>query len=124
MLRKWVLVKAYQLLVEDVEVCSSFKWAKERFREYTGMGYDECQEWKETDEYDAMWDYDQTKIFEVETREQASKIAHEIIDLVECRLRELYPDIDLMASQLEGNTLLYGEDYYDLENEIAELLEG
>jgi len=49
-----------------------------------------------------------------------TKLAHAIIDLVESRIRELYPFIDKMASQKEGNTLLYGENYYNLENDVAE----
>ena len=50
------------------------------------------------------------------------RLAHEIIDLVECSIREAHPTIDVKASGLKGNTLLYGERYYDLENEIAEIL--
>jgi len=50
------------------------------------------------------------------------RLAHEIIDLVECAIRKAHPTIDAKASRLKGNTLLYGEKYYDLENEIAEIL--
>jgi len=49
-------------------------------------------------------------------------LAHEIIDLVECSIRKAHPKIDKKALASEGKTLLYGENYYDLENEIAEIL--
>jgi len=49
-------------------------------------------------------------------------LAHKIIDLVECTIRKAHLTIDTKASGLKGNTLLYGEKYYDLENEIAEIL--
>jgi len=51
-----------------------------------------------------------------------TNLAAEVIDLVEWRIRELFPDIDLMAEQLEGNTLLHGEKYYELEDEIIDKL--
>ncbi|MDG6221915.1 MAG: hypothetical protein IAX21_07120 [Candidatus Bathyarchaeota archaeon] len=50
------------------------------------------------------------------------RLAHEIIDLVELSIRKAHPTIDAQAADLKGNTLLYGENYYDLENEITELL--
>ena len=49
-------------------------------------------------------------------------LAHEIIDLVECSIRKAHPTIDTKALGSKGKTLLYGENYYDLENEIAEIL--
>jgi len=51
-----------------------------------------------------------------------TNLAAEVIDLVEGRIRELFPDIDLMTEQLEGNTLIHGEEYYELEDEIIEKL--
>jgi hypothetical protein len=45
-----------------------------------------------------------------------------IIDLVESKIREVYPFIETFANSQKGNTLLYGENYYDLENEIVEEL--
>lgn len=50
------------------------------------------------------------------------RLAHEIIDLVELSIRKAHPMIEDLAANLKGNTLLYGENYYDLENEISELL--
>jgi len=50
--------------------------------------------------------------------------AHVIIDMVEQAIRKAHPKIDEYASRLEGNTLLYGETYYNLETEIAEILSG
>jgi len=51
-----------------------------------------------------------------------TNLAAELIDLVEGRIRDLFPDINKMAEQLEGNTLLHGEEYYELEDEIIEKL--
>jgi hypothetical protein len=50
------------------------------------------------------------------------RLAHEIIDVVELSIRKAHPTIEDLATNLKGNTLLYGENYYDLENEISELL--
>jgi hypothetical protein len=52
------------------------------------------------------------------------RLAHEIIDLVENAIRKAHPTIDARASQLTGNTLLHGENYYNLEDQIAEILRG
>ena len=50
------------------------------------------------------------------------RLAHEIIDYVEYSIRTAHPEIDNIASSMEGNTLLYGENYYNLENKISEIL--
>jgi hypothetical protein len=50
------------------------------------------------------------------------RLAHEIIDLVEFSIRKAHPTIDAKAIALKGNTLLYGENYYDLEHEVSEIL--
>ena len=55
--------------------------------------------------------------------EKFQRLAHEIIDLVELSIRKAHPSIDHKATVLESNTLLYGEAYYDLENEISEILQ-
>lgn len=61
-------------------------------------------------------------------------LASEIIDMVEHDIRRANPDVDEIAmnkvvkGEIEGeedehpNTLLYGEDYYQLEDAIAEKL--
>lgn len=54
---------------------------------------------------------------------QREGLAYNIIDRIEEEIRKAHPKIDEMASKMEGNTLLYGEVYYDLENEIAGILE-
>lgn len=54
--------------------------------------------------------------------DEFQRLAHEIIDLIEDAIRKAHPTIDVKASRLMGNTLLHGEDYYNLENEIAEIL--
>jgi len=71
-MKRWVLVKTFQLVVEDVEICGSFQEAKDRFEVYTGMSYDKCQMWKTSDKYDSMWDYDQSKIFEIDVEDRAT----------------------------------------------------
>lgn len=48
------------------------------------------------------------------------KIAAEIIDLVLDIVEEQNPEIDV--EQKEGNSLIYGEPYYDLESKIANIL--
>lgn len=47
------------------------------------------------------------------------ELSAQIIDMVEEVIRRKHPKIELMASKLEGNTLLSGEVYYTLEDEIA-----
>jgi len=54
--------------------------------------------------------------------DEVKNLAAELIDLVEAKIREVYPAIDLMAERHEMNTLLYGEQYYELEDEIIERL--
>ncbi len=51
------------------------------------------------------------------------KLAAEIIDEVENAIRQANPEVEAIASEKEGNTLLYGQVYYDLENYIASILE-
>ena len=48
------------------------------------------------------------------------ELAHTVIDLVESTIRRSYPFIDKLARQKKGNTLLYGEAYFDLENDVVE----
>lgn len=55
----------------------------------------------------------------IEMNEYA-EIAAKIIDLVLDTVLEQNPEIDV--EQKEGNTLIYGESYYDLEGGIANLL--
>jgi hypothetical protein len=50
------------------------------------------------------------------------QLAADIIDLVEDAIRAANKDVDAIAEGNEGNTLLYGERYYKLEDEIADLL--
>lgn len=50
------------------------------------------------------------------------ELAAKIIDLVEHDIRRANPEVDAIAIEKEGNTLLYGSNYYDLEIEIANLL--
>jgi len=60
-------------------------------------------------------------------REKATKLAHEIIGMVEHDIRTAHPEVDRIATELEidgekPNTLLHGETYYQLEDAIAEKL--
>lgn len=50
------------------------------------------------------------------------RVAATIIDKVENAIRETHPEVDKIASKCEGNTLLHGEAYYTLEDDIAETL--
>jgi len=50
------------------------------------------------------------------------RVAATIIDKVEHAIRETHPEVDKIASKCEGNTLLHGEAYYTLEDDIAETL--
>jgi len=50
------------------------------------------------------------------------ELAANIIDMVEYAIRKAHPEVDDVASKCEGNTLLYGEAYYDLEDEVSNLL--
>jgi len=54
--------------------------------------------------------------------DEFQRLSHEIIDLVEDAIRKAYLTIGAKASRLIGNTLLHGENYYNLENEVAEIL--
>lgn len=54
------------------------------------------------------------------TRER--ELAHEIIDLVETAIRDEFQVIDELAEKQEGNTLLMGEVYYNLEDKVVEKL--
>lgn len=50
------------------------------------------------------------------------RLAAEIIDMVEYAIRTAHQEVEMLASKQEGNTLLHGESYYSLEDEIAERL--
>lgn len=54
----------------------------------------------------------------------ARRKAGQIINVVESLLRETYPTIEHIAENSEGNTLIYGEDYYDIEDELTFLIAG
>lgn len=47
------------------------------------------------------------------------RLAAEIIDVVEHEIREAHPEVEALASACEGNTLLHGEVYYNLEERLA-----
>jgi len=53
--------------------------------------------------------------------------AAQIIDLVEDAIREAHPEIEQFVPQKDEdgnlvNTLLYGEAYYNLENDVIEII--
>ncbi len=55
-------------------------------------------------------------------------IAHTIIDMVEDAIRKAHPEIEPFVPKEDGdgnecNTLLTGEYYYNLENEVVKVLE-
>ena len=56
------------------------------------------------------------------------EMAHDVIEMVEGKIRSLHPVVDEYACNLlvddeRINTLLHGEGYYDLENEVTEYLQ-
>jgi hypothetical protein len=53
-------------------------------------------------------------------QEYCEKQANDIIDMVEEAIIEAHPSLRKRMKYYHGHTLLYGEDYYDLEGEIAE----
>jgi hypothetical protein len=61
-------------------------------------------------------------------KEEASQLAHEIIDMVEHDIRKAHSEIDQIAmdtvveEDYKPNTLLYGDAYYQLEDAIVEKL--
>jgi hypothetical protein len=59
--------------------------------------------------------------------EKNRSIAHTIIDLVENAIRTAHPEIEQFVPKTdkEGNvinTFLYGEDYYNLEDSVVQVL--
>jgi len=58
---------------------------------------------------------------EAENR-KLTELAHELIDTVEHAIRTANPEVDAIASRTEGNTLLYGENYYTTEDAIKRIL--
>jgi len=54
--------------------------------------------------------------------ENLRKLAHRIIDMVECKICYENPEVDLLRGKHEGNTLLYGEGYYELEDAVVQEL--
>lgn len=67
-------------------------------------------------------------VFYPRPRKEAVEMAAEIIDMVEYAIRKANPAVDEYAKNIvledgsKPNTLLYGEAYYSLEDEIAEFL--
>lgn len=57
-----------------------------------------------------------------ESMDTVTEIAARVIDMVECDIRRANPEVDAIATEKEGNTLLHGEAYYELENAIVEQL--
>lgn len=49
-------------------------------------------------------------------------LTSEIIDLVEDAIRKAHPKVDKIGKNCQGNTLLYGEKYYNLEDSLVEIL--
>jgi len=60
--------------------------------------------------------------FMVKYMNKFQKLAAKIIDMVEHDIRRANPEVDAIAIEKKGNTLLYGESYYQLEDAIAEEL--
>ena len=50
-------------------------------------------------------------------------LSADLIDTVEYQIRSINSEVDQIAINREGNTLLYGEDYFVLEDEIKRMIE-
>lgn len=62
----WVATEVFQLILQDVHGFKSFDEAKEWFKTYTGVDYDQYLKGLEANDDILNSDYDQTKIFEVD----------------------------------------------------------
>jgi len=58
----------------------------------------------------------------VNVLDRFQRLAASIIDMVEYAIRKVHPEIDKIASDCEGNTLLHGESYYTLEDKVSNFL--
>jgi len=56
--------------------------------------------------------------------ENLREIAHRIIDMIEDKICYDNPKVDLLRGKHKGNTLLYGEGYYELEDAVVQELNG
>jgi len=88
-LKLYVVVEVFQLIVSGVYVTTDFEGkAKAKFKEYTGVDFDEYKGKLDADEdmttEELLGDYDQTKIYEV--------------DLEEVSLSSLYNDVERCLS--------------------------
>jgi len=67
-MKLYILVEVYQLIVSGIYVSTDLEKVKARFKEFTGVDYDEYNRFIEEDENitaeEVLGDYDQTKIFE------------------------------------------------------------
>jgi len=70
----YVLVEVFQLIVSGVYVSRDLDKVKDKFKEYTGVDYDDMVNSLEDETYEALMDdYDQTKIFEFDLEEELSE---------------------------------------------------
>lgn len=67
----YLLVKAYDLLVDKIEVFNSYEDAKSEFKKYTGVDFVFIQKIKNgestDDSYNILQQYDRTYIYEINT---------------------------------------------------------
>jgi len=73
-MKLYILVEVYQLIVSGVYVSTDLEKVKAKFKEFTGVDYDEYSRILEEDENLSSEevlgeDYDQTKIFEFNLKE-------------------------------------------------------
>jgi len=117
-----VLVEIYQGVLEGVSVLSHEE-AKVVWQQWADKhGYKDYEEFLEAVEIGCEHELRWFEDIEFK-RPKAKETAHNIIDLVETAIRKEHRDIDKIASRLQGNTLLHGEAYYNLENEVVEKIE-
>ena len=73
-MKLYVVVEVYQLIVSGVHVTEDEEDAKKNFKECTGVDYEEYRKKLDTETSEILLgDYDQTKIFEVDTFAQYIK---------------------------------------------------
>lgn len=76
-MKLYVPVEVYQLIVSGAYVTEDLADAKRRFKEYTGVDFDEFKaKWdadKDATSEELLGDFDQTKIFEFEPGKEATQ---------------------------------------------------
>jgi hypothetical protein len=126
-MKLFIVIEMWQGLLNDAIPFTDEEKAKAHLQEYKDENLDpRCVE--EFGEEETMNDSDinGSCIHEAELNLDGAlnlkQVAHRIIDLVEAKICYDNPQVDLLRGQHKGNTLLYGEGYYELEDEVVAVL--